>query len=131
MGDGVKERPLGFETKGKPDRRLLVFKRGKADDDGASEAGGFVGIQIRNDVVRNQIVIADTLPKSPALKAGLKKDDQILKIGASDATDLRQVVDLVRQAKPRTELTIRVRRDEKEHDIRVKVGVMPFFLLDF
>ena len=24
-----------------------------------------------------------------------------------------------------------VHRDDKEHDIRVKVGVMPFFLLDF
>jgi uncharacterized protein (TIGR03067 family) len=131
MDDGVKQRPLDFETKGKSDRRLLIFKRGKAGDDGTADANGFVGIQIKKGDDGMNVFVAGTLPKSPAEKAGLKKDDQILKIGATDATDLRQVVDLVRQAKPRSELSVRVRRGDKEHDIQVKVGVMPFFLLDF
>src|SRR5262249_24035524 len=123
MGDGVNQRPLDFETKGKSDRRLLIFKRGKAGDDGIADANGFIGIQIRKSDDGTKVFVAGTLPKSAAEKAGLKKEDQILKVGATDATDLQQVVGLMRQAKPKREISVRVRRGDKEHDIQVKVGV--------
>jgi len=47
-----------------------------------------------------------------------------------DATDLQTTVRTIRQVKPGTELTLRIRRGEKEQDVKVKVGVLPFFLLD-
>jgi uncharacterized protein (TIGR03067 family) len=128
LTDGVKERPAGFATKGKADWRLLVFKREKAGTDELEGVSGFVGIQLR--AKDKQIQIADVLKDMPAEKAGLKKDDVLLKIGAAEVTELRQTVDQVRQAKPRTELMIRVQRGDKDHDITVKVGVLPFFLLD-
>lgn len=127
--EGVKERPSSFTTEGKPDWRLLVFQREKAGADELEGVGGFVGIQLR--VTKDkQVGIADVLKGMAAEKAGLQKDDILLKIGAADATGVQQTVDLVRQAKPGSELTIRVKRGEKEHDFRVKVGVPPFFLLD-
>ncbi len=65
-----------------------------------------------------------------AQKAGLKKDDIIAKIGVTAPGTLREAFDQVRQLRPGTDLTVRVRRGKKEQDIRVRVGVVPFFFLD-
>ena len=130
--DGVKERPTDFETKDNAGRYLFVFERQKpGSGDGLKEAPGYVGIQIAVDKDKERVIIAGTLKNSPAEKAGLKKDDAILKIGDTEATDLKTVVDRVRQARPATDLTIRVDRDGKEQDVTIRVGVLPFFLLDF
>lgn len=127
--EGVKDRPVGFETKGKADLRLLVFQR---DEAGAGERladlPGFVGIQIMKK--EKELVIGGVIDGSPAKAAGLKKDDVLLKVGALDADGLREFVEAVRAARPGSELTIRVRRDSKERDIPIKIGIMPFFLLD-
>ena len=129
LTEGVKERPVGFETKGKPNWRLLVFKRDKADGgDGAQGLPGFVGIALMRG--EKGLVIAQVLDGSPAKEAGLKKDDVLLKVGANDATDLRTAVGACRQAEPGSQLTLRVRRGAKERDVTIKVGVFPFQLLD-
>jgi uncharacterized protein (TIGR03067 family) len=129
--EGVKERPNVFSTQGKPDWRLLVLKRDKdrkADDlDGL---GGFVGLQLRLEDEGKKVVIGAILDDSPAKKADLKKDDVLLKVGGQEVTGLRACVDMIRVAKPGSELTLRVKRGDKEMDVTVKVGVIPFFLLD-
>ena len=130
QADGVKERPTDFTSKGKPNVRVLVFKRVKDEKDPTAGLPGFVGIMIRFDEARGEVVIQDPLEGSPAQKAGLKKDDVLLKINADAATDLQTTVRTIRQAKPGTELTLRIRRGEKEQDVKVKAGVLPFFLLD-
>jgi uncharacterized protein (TIGR03067 family) len=128
QAEGVKERPLGFSTKEKGDWRLLVFERQKGKD--PEPVGGFVGIAIGLDKERKVLSIGQVLPSSPAMAAGLKKDDVLLKVGGADATDLRGVVALVRQARPGSDLAFRVRRGGEEREIVVRVGVLPFFLLD-
>jgi uncharacterized protein (TIGR03067 family) len=129
--EAVKERPLDFETKDKPGLRLLVLERQKpGSSDGTKEAPGFVGIQIATDPETKKVRIGGVLKDSPAEKAGLKKDDLILKVGGGDATDLKTVVDLCRQARPGADLIVRVERDGKATDITVRVRVLPFFLLD-
>ncbi len=129
---GVKERPSGFATADKPDLRLFVLKRVEPGKEiGRAGLPGFVGIAVRTTEEPRQVVVNATLEGSPAKKAGLKKDDVILKVGDGEATDLRTVVDLCRQAKPDSTLTIRIKRDGKEQDIAVKVGVLPFQFLDF
>jgi uncharacterized protein (TIGR03067 family) len=128
--EGVKERPTGFATEDKPDLRLFVLKREKAAKASPTDGlPGFVGIAIKFDEERKEVVIMDTIDDSPAKKAGLKKDDVVLKVGDQDATDLQGTVAAVRRAKPGSELTFRIKRDGKEQDIKVKVGVMPFNLL--
>jgi len=126
--EGVKERPLGFTTKGKGDWRLLVFKR--AQGDGMEGLSGYVGIAIQAIAERKELILNQVLPGSPAQAAGLKKDDVLVKVGAGDATDLRAVVTLVRQARPGSELTFRIRRGGQDRDVVVKVGILPFSLLD-
>ena len=58
------------------------------------------------------------------------KDDQILQVGGRDATDLRTTVRMIGEFRPGSEVTFRVKRGGKEQDIKVKVGVLPFFFLD-
>jgi S1-C subfamily serine protease len=50
-------------------------------------------------------------------------------VGGSDVTDLRSVIDPVRQAKPGSKLEFHIRRDGKEKDVTVKVGILPFAFL--
>jgi uncharacterized protein (TIGR03067 family) len=127
----VKERPLDFTTEGKPDRRLLVFERQKADaGDGSAGGPGFVGVQIGYHPETKQVIVIAPLEASPAQKAGLKKNDVILKVGGQEATDLKSVIELVRQAKSASDLVLSIRRGDADRDITVRVGVVPFFLLD-
>lgn len=129
--DGVKERPLDFATEGKPTRRLLVFERQKAGaDDGTIGGPGFAGVQLRKGKDDEHVAVAGFVKGSPAEKAGLKKDDILLKVGGAPVTDLRTVVALVRQAKSGSDLTLSIRRGDNERDITVRVGVLPFMLLD-
>ncbi|MCI0639250.1 MAG: TIGR03067 domain-containing protein [Gemmataceae bacterium] len=128
--DGVKERPLDFSTKDKPDRRLLVFNRDKSGKPGGVEGAGFVGIAIRAHKDKDEVSVDSTLEGSPAQKSGLKKGDILLTVDNKDATDLPTTVRLVREAKAGAQIVFRIRRDGKEMDVTVKAGVLPFFPLD-
>jgi uncharacterized protein (TIGR03067 family) len=128
-GDGAKERPLDFETKDKEGRRLLVFEREKAGGGDGPEGGmGWVGLQIRKN--EDNVSIAEVFDGSPAKKAGLKKDDIVLKVGGDEvATDLLGLVRTIQRAKPGSELTFVVKRGDKEERVTAKVGVLPFHFL--
>jgi uncharacterized protein (TIGR03067 family) len=125
MTDGVRERPVKFDNKGIEKYRTMLFVR---DEPGTELEGaaGFVGIQLRADGTAKEIRIVDTIKDGPAQKAGLKKDDVLLRVGSDAAEGLQQTVNLVRQLKPGSDAVLRVRRAGKEQDIKVKVGVAPF-----
>lgn len=129
MTEGVKDRPLSFDTKGIDKYRTMLFARDKVgtEFDGVP---GFVGVQLRVDDKAMEIQIVETIKDSPAEKAGLKKDDIILKVGNEAADGLQETVNLVRQIRPGSETVIRIRRDAKEQDIKLKVGVAPFLYLE-
>jgi uncharacterized protein (TIGR03067 family) len=125
---GVKERPTEFATKDKPKLRLVVLRRDKETGDAAAGNPGFAGLQLRFDVDRKEVVVSATVDKSPAEKAGLKKDDVVLKVGGVDVTDLPSAVGTVRMQKPGADLAFRIRRDGKEQDVTLKLGVIPVSL---
>jgi uncharacterized protein (TIGR03067 family) len=128
--EGVKERPQDFSTKDKANLRLLVFKRDKTDEGDATEGLiGFVGLALLFDQDRNEIVVKEVLDGSPAKKAGLQRDDVVLKIAGAKPNGLTSAIDMVRQTKPGSKLAVRVRRDGKEQDIQIKVGILPFTVL--
>ena len=128
--EGVKERPQDFSTEDKENLRLLVFRR-DAEDKGDAKDGApaFAGLMLRFDADDKEVVVQSTLEKSAAEKAGLRKDDVVLKVGDTDATDLLTTVNAVRRMKVGDELVFHLRRDGKEKDVTVKMGVMPFALL--
>jgi uncharacterized protein (TIGR03067 family) len=126
--DGAKERPLDFETKDKTGRRLLVFRRDKAGSgDGPEGAMGWLGVQIRK--AEDKVAIADVFDGSPAKKAGLKKDDVLVKVGDEEASDLQGVVRMIQRARPGSEVVFVVQRKGKEERLKAKIGVVPFHLL--
>jgi uncharacterized protein (TIGR03067 family) len=127
--DGVKERPDGFSTKDKEPWRVLVFERTK--EDAPDNPNGFAGLALGFDKDRKAVVVASVIDGSPAKKAGLLKDDAILKVGGKDITDVLGAVDAVRQTKPGTALVFRIVRDGKESDVTVTVGVAPFTMQAF
>lgn len=125
--DGAKDRPGKLETKEQDGFRLLVFEREKAAPAEATEGlTGFVGIALSLDEESKAVTVDSPIKGSPAEKAGLKKGDIILKVGATAATDLETTVKSVRQAKPGAKLDIQIKRGEKESVVAVKVGVLPF-----
>jgi uncharacterized protein (TIGR03067 family) len=129
MTGGVKERPLTFDNKGLDRYRTMLFVRDKPGTE-LDGVAGFVGVQLRADDKTKEIQVVDTIKDSPAEKAGLKKDDILLKVGSDATEDLQQTINLVRQLRPGSEVILRVRRAGKEQDVTVRVGVAPFFFLD-
>jgi C-terminal processing protease CtpA/Prc len=124
---GVKDRPQDFATTELPNRRLLIFER-EEPREGAQFEGviPFIGVVPR--VQKGQgVVIAETQDDSTAARAGLKKGDLILKIGTTEVNeDATAVLNIIRGFKPGTEVAITIKRDGKEQQIKVKVGVLPF-----
>jgi uncharacterized protein (TIGR03067 family) len=130
--EGQKERPNKFTTMDKANWRMMVFKRLK-DGERADYKGttGFVGMMLSFDREKKEVIINDVFDKSPGKKAGLEKNDILLKAGDAEATDLMMIVQVIRQARPGTDLTLKVKREGKEKEIKVAVGVFPFrFVLE-
>lgn len=88
------------------------------------EPQGMIGIQIKLDTENKdgKLVIVDVKSDSPADKAGLKKDDVIIKVGDKPADDLNDTVKEIVSKKPGTKIKIVVKRDGKEKTIEVEVG---------
>jgi uncharacterized protein (TIGR03067 family) len=127
---GVKERPSDFKTEGKADRRLLTFQRDKSGKADGPEGPGFVGIAIGISADKKGLTIANVIEGSPAEKAGLKRNDLILRIAGAQPTDVSSAVRLVRQTKAGNDITFRIRRADNEQNITFKAGVVPFIVLD-
>jgi uncharacterized protein (TIGR03067 family) len=127
QSEGVKERPNGFTLDGHPAWRRLTFERVKPEE--AGPGPGFVGMMLMFDEGNKQVVVQSAFDGSPAKAAGLKKDDVLLAVGGAGVESLRGAVDLVRAAKPGGELNLKVRRADKEVDVKVKVGLLPFAAL--
>jgi len=121
-----KERPQEFKTEGKASYRLLTFRRlGEKEIKEPDDASGFLGLMLRFDEEQGRVVIVDIIAGCPASKVGLKKDDMILKVGDKEPKTLREAIDAVLMSKPGTELPLKIGRDKKEIEVKVRVGVVP------
>jgi|SRR5262245_768053 len=124
---GPKDRPFDFTTRGKTNFRVLKFERAGPAAAGSATPAGYVGTALA--VENEAVVIQDVLEKSPAEKAGLRVGDVIVSVGGELARNLQGTVDSVRRQTPGSDLAIRVLRDGKEKEIKLRVGVFPFSFL--
>jgi uncharacterized protein (TIGR03067 family) len=123
----VKDRPQDFATEELPNRRLLIFER-EEPREGSQFEGVIPFLGAIPRLQKGQGVVIDQIEEdSTAARAGLKKGDLILKI---DTTEVREdaaaVINIVRGYKPGTEIVVTIKRDGKEQQVKVKVGVLPF-----
>jgi serine protease Do len=93
---------------------------------GTAAADGFIGVQIKKSADEDGgVIIVETFPDSPAMKAGLKPDDLIVKADGKEVKGLQAFVELIKATKPGDTLTLTIFRDGKEMEIKVKVGEKP------
>jgi serine protease Do len=96
---------------------------------------GWLGVQIQPvteelaeglglDKARGAI-ISNLTEESPALKAGLKQGDTILKANNEDIDDARDLARTIAKVKPGSAIPVDIIRDGKAETITVKIGAMP------
>jgi S1-C subfamily serine protease len=97
----------------------------RADD--PPKAKGSIGVKISAET--GSVVVVETIPGSPAEKAGIKAGDVIVqvndhKVKEKDATndDVAEMVKEVVKNEPGTRIKVIVKRDDKEKTIEVTVG---------
>ena len=96
---------------------------------------GWLGVQIQpvtDDIAESLglkdakgAIVADVTEESPALAAGVKQGDTILKIDGKDVTDSRDLSRKVAGIKPGDAVPLTIVRDGKTMDLEVKIGTMP------
>ncbi|WP_245414526.1 Do family serine endopeptidase [Aestuariivirga litoralis] len=96
---------------------------------------GWLGVQIQpvtEDIAESLglkdakgAIVADVTEDSPALAAGVKQGDTILKIDGKDVSDSRDLSRKVAGIKPGDSVPLTVVRDGKTIDLDVKIGTMP------
>ena len=69
--------------------------------------------------------VSAVVKDSPADKAGLKSGDVILKVNNDEAKEGSPLSTLLSRYQPNDEVTLKILRDSKEQDVRVRLGEMP------
>jgi S1-C subfamily serine protease len=88
---------------------------------------GSIGVKVSAET--GSVVVVETIPGSPAEKAGLKAGDVVVKVNdhkvkEKDATqdDVMEMVKEVVKHDPGSKIKVTVKRDDKEKTIEVTVG---------
>ncbi|KWT84141.1 DegQ family serine endoprotease [Candidatus Magnetominusculus xianensis] len=74
---------------------------------------------------KDGVLIADVVEGGPAEKAGLKRGDLIISFDSKDASNTRQLRNLVANTLPGATLDLKAVRDGKEMSFKVTVGELP------
>ena len=70
-------------------------------------------------------IVSEVTEDSPALAAGLKTGDTILKLDGKDVADARGLARMVAQIAPDKSVDVTINRDGKTMTVAVKIGAMP------
>jgi serine protease DegQ len=96
---------------------------------------GYIGVQtqgVSSEVAEalkaaktTGVLIAGVERDGPAEKAGVKAGDVLVAVNAVPTPDAATMLDAVAELKPGSQASLRLRRDQKEIDLRVTVGKRP------
>ncbi|PTB18243.1 2-alkenal reductase [Trinickia symbiotica] len=70
-------------------------------------------------------IVAGVLQGGPADKAGIKPGDVLLNVNGQDITDTTRLLNVIAQIKPGTDAKIRLKRKNKEMEVKVTIGKRP------
>jgi len=103
----------------------LVMSGLRAEDKPA-EKPGFIGIKIKMpEGDAKSVTVEEVIEDGPAAKGGLKAEDEILKIGGKEFENLEAFVKLVRAHKVGDTVTLTIKRDGKEQELKIKAAAAP------
>jgi len=92
----------------------------RADD---APKQGFLGVALNTE--KEGVVIGNVLKDSPADKAGLKAGDEIVKVNDTEVKDVDTLLKTVKGFKPGDKVTIKIKRDGKEQEVKATLGEAP------
>lgn len=81
-----------------------------------------VVLGVRLKAEEEQIVIEEVTEETGAAKAGLKKDDVILRVDGEELKDREQLLDLLKKKEPGDVLAVTVERDGEEVEAQVELS---------
>jgi hypothetical protein len=93
--------------------------------------GGFLGLALEQyepaiaelfGLDAHDVVVETVLADSPAIRAGFRPKDIILRYDGTDFQDRGALIRLIRNTKPGVKVQIQIRRDGKEHAVEVTIG---------
>lgn len=87
---------------------------------------GYFGVQSDiNSNTEQGIVITGVSPNSPAAKAGIQVGDVILKLNNQEGISARDIMQIISNTKPNTEVTVTISRLGRVFDLPVMVEELP------
>src|SRR5438093_475422 len=86
---------------------------------------GYIGVQIKKNDNGDGLVVVMAIASSPADMAGIRGTDVIVKLNGKKVEELTDFVQAIRDTKPGETVVLAVLRNEKEVEIKVKVGKLP------
>jgi C-terminal processing protease CtpA/Prc len=100
---------------------------------GKTSKKGYLGVSIervsnvekRELGISHGVLVTEVMEESPAEEAGLMEEDIILYFNSKKIRNTDNLVDVVRETEPETEVKVTILRDKKQKDITVKVGKKP------
>ena len=104
---------------------LLLFTTTTADAQGFTQAKPWMGIVIETTKVNDGVQIKDTVPETPAAKAGLMANDLVKKIDGVAMTDAKQLISFIQEKGVGNEVVIELIRAGKDMKITLKLEAKP------
>jgi serine protease Do len=96
---------------------------GKLELERKSNDGGFLGVApVDGD---DGVIVKAIVPKSPAEKAGIEADDRILAIAGKAIKNSESLFKQLSKTRPGQEIVVRIKRDDEEKKITVKLARRP------
>ncbi|MCP5537166.1 MAG: trypsin-like peptidase domain-containing protein [Akkermansiaceae bacterium] len=71
---------------------------------------------------RDGVRIVGLVPDSPAIKAGLRKDDIIIRYKGEKVNSMRRLIALIQQSKVGSDVTLEIWREGAKHTLTAKIG---------
>lgn len=87
-------------------------------------SGGYLGMVTEMNA-KGSLEVLDVLSGSPSEKAGIQTGDVILSLDGDAITDQPQLTHAVRMRAAGDEVQLRLRHDDSERDVKVKLGSRP------
>jgi S1-C subfamily serine protease len=104
---------------------LVIGAPALKDKEPVGKGPGYLGVRFSKD--GEGLVITDVQPDSPALKAGVRPNDILMKIDSTSLkdSDTGELVKTVGSMRPGTVVLLEIKRGNESLTIKVKLGVRP------
>jgi len=127
---GIEEDPIAVGVVSVPTRNPSRIEQAMmAPPPSAPPNSGFLGVGLEPDDQGPKI--SEVHPDGPAAKAGFKAGDIVLMVSGKKVANPAQLVKVIQGLKPGDQVTVTVKREEEEVELKAKLSKRPLDRADF